>query len=326
MKQWARQFAAVAANSFIVLVGDPLTLIIHALVVGVTLVIACMPGFSNIGGQLKLVRDQSLALSFMVLCVLAAVGVGKTLCDDMSKGMMPTIMSRPVPHSALIFGKWAGIVLTVLLVMISATVSFLWASRIIHFRLRLESLGISAYLAVFALALLIPAARHYLKGGNYIWQANLTMAFLFPAAFIVLNFFGYNGDPGFSYGALVDWRSAVSFAYVFMPLLAFIAILIFLATKMDVSMLMVCAALLFFGGLFSAYLVNLLFSSSTLKSFIWIFTPNWQLYWMSNDLSLARILSSSHLIPRLFNAIFQPILYLVLATASFKLLEIKGSI
>ncbi|NOY75956.1 MAG: hypothetical protein GXP32_09245, partial [Kiritimatiellaeota bacterium] len=79
MKKWSRQFIAVTVNTFNVIIGDPLTLIIHALIVGATLVIACMPGFSNIGGQMQLVRDQSLALSFLALCLLAAVGVGKTL-------------------------------------------------------------------------------------------------------------------------------------------------------------------------------------------------------------------------------------------------------
>jgi len=132
MKQWLKQFTAIAANTFSVLAGDPLTLIIHTLIIGLTLVIACMPGFSNIGGQLKLVRDQSLALSFMALSLLAAVGVGKALCDDMSKGMMPTIMSRPVPPSALLAGKWAGISSAVFLVMVTAAVSCLWTTRIIH--------------------------------------------------------------------------------------------------------------------------------------------------------------------------------------------------
>ncbi|MCK5844805.1 MAG: hypothetical protein KAG97_08870 [Victivallales bacterium] len=326
MKQWFRQFSAVSGNTFTVLMGDPLTLIVHVLIIGLTLVIACMPGFSNIGGQLKLVRDQSLALSFMALCLLAAVGVGKALCDDMSKGMMPTIMSRPVSHSALILGKWAGVMSTIFLVIVTATVACLWTTRIIHYRLRIESLGLTTYLAVVAFALLAPAIRHYWKGGNYMWQTNLALAVLFPVAFLVLNFWGFEGAGGSAYGALVDWRSALSFAYIFMPLLVFTAILMFLATTMDVSLLMICAALLFFGGLFSAYLVNLLFASNTLKALIWVFTPNWQLYWLSDDLSSSNVLSQAYLLPRLLNAIIQPALFLSLGIANFKRLEIKGSV
>lgn len=326
MRQWIRQFSAIAGNTFTVLMGDPLTLIVHVLIIGVTLVIACMPGFSNVGGQLKLVRDQSLALTFMALCLLAAVGVGKALCDDMSKGMMPTIMSRPVSHSALMLGKWAGVMFTIFLVVTTAAIACLWTTRIIHHRLRIESLGLTTYLAVLAVALLAPAIRHYWKGGNYMWQSNLALAVLFPIAFIVLNFWGLEGKGGSSYGALVDWRSALSFAYIFMPLMVFTAILMFLATLMDVSLLMICAALLFFGGLFSAYFVNLLLTSNAFKSVIWIFTPNWQLYWLSDNLSSPRILSYAYLLPRLLNAIVQPAFFLVLGIASFKRLEIKGSV
>ena len=326
MKQWLRQFAAVSGNTFSVLLGDPMTLIIHVLIVGVTLVVACLPGFSNIGGQLNLVRDQSLAFSFMALCLLSAVGVGKALCDDLSKGMMPTIMSRPLPPAALIAGKWAGVVSALFIVMLTATVSCLWSTRIIHFRLRLETLGLSAYFGVAAAAILIPAVRHYLKGGNYIWHANIALTLSFVAGFLILNFFGYEVSGKGAYGYLVDWRSAISFAYIFMPLLAFTAILVFLGTKMEVSLLMVCAVIIFFGGLFSAYFVNIIFSSAAVKSAIWIFLPNWQLYWLPDELTVPRLLSNSYLLPRLLNALIQPLLFLVLAAASFKRLEIKGSI
>ncbi|NOY75813.1 MAG: hypothetical protein GXP32_08485, partial [Kiritimatiellaeota bacterium] len=259
-------------------------------------------------------------------CLLAAVGVGKTLRDDMTKGMMPTIMSRPVPPSALIVGKWAGVVCSILLVVFTATTSCLWSTRIIHYRLRLESLGLTAYFAVFALALLLPAVRHYLKGGNYIWQANVALAVLFPVAFVVLNFFGYNGEAEAAFGSLVDWRTAYSFAYIALPLLVYTAIVVFLATQMDVSLLMVCAAILFFGGLFSAYLVNLLIPSETVKSIVWIFIPNLQLYWIPDDIPPSTLASSGYLLPRLVNAVFKSVLFLLFATASFKRLEIKGSI
>ena len=326
MKQWGKQFWAITGNTFTVLMGDPLTLIIHVLIIGLTLVIACMPGFSNVGGQLKLVRDQSLALSFMALSLLAAVGVRKALCDDMSKGMMPSIMSRPVSYSALILGKWAGVISSIFLLVTTAAIACLWTTRIIHYRLRIESLGLITYLVIFVVAMLTPALRHYWKGGNYMWQTNLTIAILFPIAFFVLNFFGFEGASGSSFGSLVDWRSALAFAYIFMPLMVFTAILMFFATIMDVSFLMICAALLFFGGLFSAYMVNLLFTSDTLKAAIWIFTPNWQLYWLSDDLASSHILSWAYLLPRLLNAVVQPAIFLILGIASFKRLEIKGSV
>ena len=324
MKKWVQQFIAVLLNSFTVLMSEPLMLIIHIFIIGVTLLIASLPGFT-LGGQLKLVRDQAMALSFISGCLLASVGAARLISEDIRKGMLPTIMSRPVSYSALLAGKWVGLLFSLALIFISSTVACLWASRIIKLEHSIEVLGISLYLIVVLGTLLAVAIRHYYKGGNYMFQANLSLFTLFLISFLILNIWGYNGHSS-PYGSLVDWQSALAYLYVFLALLVFSSAVSLLAVTMDVSLLLTFAAVLFFGGLFSGYIINLIAPDGTANAFLNTIIPNWQTYWISEIISSSKVSELSFFIPRLVNAVLQSILFLIVATFLFERKEISGSV
>ena len=325
MKIWIKQFSAVTRNSFIVLMGDPIMLIMHIFIISVTLLIASLPGFT-LGGQLKLVRDQAMALSFMAGSLVAAVGAAKIISEDIRTGMLPTIMSRPVSYSALLAGKWTGLLMSLSLIFISATVSCLWASRIIKVEHSIETLGFLVYIGALFGTLIAVAVRHYLKGGNYMWQANISLVIIFTSTFLILNFWGYNGEHTNGYGTLIDWRSSLAYLYIFMALTVFSAIAAFFAVVMDVSLLMACSVVIFFLGLFSAYFINLIFPDGFFNALLNTVIPNWQTYWVSEIISSPNISNFSFFMPRLLNTFLQSLLFLVIATIAFERREIAGSV
>jgi len=324
VRKWLQQFYAVLVNSFVILMGDPLTLIMHICIISITLLIACLPGFT-LGGQLKLVRDQAMALSFMGGCLLASVGAARVISEDIRKGMLPTIMSRPVSYSALLMGKWGGLLCTLTFIFISSTTACLWASRIIKIEHMIETLGLSVYLGVVLLTLLGVAIRHYFKGGNYMWQANMVLAIVFVCSFLLINFWGYNGHKA-PYGFLVDWKSTLAYLYIFMALMVFSACVSLMAILMDISMLMACSVVLFFGGLFSGYFINILFPSGIGNALLNTLIPNWQTFWISEIIASPRVTEMSYFLPRLLKAVFQSALALVIATFLFERKEIAGSV
>lgn len=324
MKTWFKQFSAVSINSFKVLISDPLVLITHIFIIAVSLLIACLPGFT-LGGQLKLVRDQAMALSFISGCLLASVGAARLISEDIRKGMLPTIMSRPVSYSALLSGKWAGLVASLFMIFISATVSCLWASRIIKVEHMIETLGLSVYLIAVLGTLLVVALRHYYKGGTYMWQANLALFVVFLSTFLILNIWGYNGAES-PYGFLVDWQSALAYLYVFLALLVFSSVVSFFAVVMDVSLLLTFSAVLFFGGLFSGYIINLVAPAGAFNAFLNAIIPNWQAYWISEIISTSQVSELSFFIPRFANALLQSVMFLIIATFLFERKEIAGSV
>ena len=325
MKTWIKQFVAVARNSFSVLMSDPVMLIMHICIISITLLIASLPGFT-LGGQLKLVRDQAMALSFMSGSLAAAVGASKIISEDIRTGMLPTIMSRPVSYSALLTGKWAGLIMALFTIFISATISCLWASRIITMEHSIETLGFSVYLAALCGTLLAVAIHHYIKGGNYMWQANISLAIIFIISFSILNFWGYDGKTQDYYGALVNWESALAYLYIFMALIVFSTIISLCAVMMDVSLLMATAVVLFFVGLFSAYFINMIAPEGFLNATLNTIIPNWQIYWTSEIISSDRVLTASFFLPRLLNTALQSIIFLIIATVLFERKEIAGSV
>ncbi len=325
MKQWFKQFSAVARNSFIVLMGDPVMLIMHIFIISITLLIASLPGFT-LGGQLKLVRDQAMALSFISGSLVAAVGAAKIISEDIRIGMLPTIMSRPVSYSALLAGKWVGLLSALFTIFISATIACLWASRIITTEHMVETLGFSVYTAALFGTLLLVAIHHYIKGGNYMWQANISLVLIFASAFFILNFWGYNGHAQAGYGSLVDWQSSLAYLYIFMALVIFSAIISLCAVMMDVSLLMACAVVIFFLGLFSAYFINLIVPNGFGNAIFNTVIPNWQAYWISEIISAKEVSTVSFFLPRLANAVLQSTIFLVIATIAFERKEIAGSI
>jgi len=325
MKIWLRQLRAVSKNSFIVVVGDPVTLIIHLLIIGGVLAIASLPGFS-LGGQLKSVRDQALALTFVAGCLLSAVEAAKLVAEDIRKGMIPTIMSRPVSPSALLAGKWLGLLFAEALVMSSATVACLWASRLVQVEHMVETLGGAVYLGASATALVAVALAHYIQGGNYIWKANLTLAGVFAGAFILLNFVGYNGAEQEGYGAMVDWTTAIAYLHMFMALAIFSSLACLFAVEMDVASVLACASVLFFGGLFSGYLLDLVFPVKAVKTVFSVFVPDWQAYWTAPIVSSPLATSFSFNLSRGLNALLQSVLFLAFASFLFEKREITGSV
>ena len=324
MSKWFKQSFAIAKNSYVVIMGDPLSLIIHLFIIAAVLMIASLPGFT-LGGQLKLVRDQVLALSFICGCLLASVSVVRVIGDDLRKGMIPTIMSRPVSASALLFGKWCGLLAALLVVLISATIVSLWASRLIHREHSVETLGLFVYLGVVLCSLLGTAIHHYKRGGNYLWQANMVLAILFPVAFLILNFWGYNGASA-EYGVLVDWQTAFAFIYVFMALTIFSSMILFFSVVMDISLLMTFSVFVFFGGLFSEYILGLLVSSSVVRACFSIIIPDWQMFWVTETLSSVATFNGSFFWTHLLHAVFQSILFIAIASVIFERKEVSGTV
>lgn len=323
MSKWFKQYVSIAKNSFFVIMGDPLTLIMQIIIILAILVIASLPGFT-LGGQLKLVRDQVLALSFICGCLLAAVGASRVIGEDLRKGMIPTILSRPVSASALLAGKWSGLTLSLAAFFFLAAVSSLWGSRLIYREHTVEELGIIVYLGTVLLVLAGVAIHHYKRGGNYNWQGNIVLLILFPVAFGILNIWGYNGASA-GYGSMVDWDTAFAFIYLFMALLTFSSIITFFSVVMDISMLMSFAVIVFFWGLFSEYLGQLVTAIPFIRAMMAIIIPDWQMYWVSETLTSVSFFGEffwSHLV----HAVFQSVLFVVLAGALFERKEVTGTI
>ena len=140
-----------------------------------------------------------------------------------------------------------------------------------------------------------------------------------------MNFWGYNGASA-DYGALTDWKTVFAFIYLFMALTVFSSIVVFCSVVMDISMLMAFAVVIFFGGLFSDYLLGVIVSSTSVRAFAAIFIPDWQMFWVTEVLSNVATLNGGFFWFHLVHAVFQASFFLVLAIILFEKKEVSGTL
>ena len=322
MKLYLQQFWAVAFNAFKVLLGDPLFFIIYIFILGGTLLIAALPGFT-LGGQLHLVIEQILALVFLAGAFMTVISATKVMGEDLLQGMIATILSRPVSPTVLLFGKWTGIVMANAFMLLTAIVAALWATRMVKVEHSVEILGVVVYLTVILMSLLIGVIHHYFKDGNFFKFVNILLFVLLSVSFLILNFWGYNGEAN-SYGALVDWSAASAFLYIFMALNILAAMMITCSVLFNITLVLVAGGIIFFFGLFSDFFLGLLFTqTSFLRASFSLFFPDWQMFWYPT-LSDASIFNSMlYFISHFSHSLFQSCFYIIVAIIFFEKHEVK---
>ncbi len=328
MIRWLRQYLAIARNAFVVCLSDPVFLVLMLLVLALMAVFACLPSY-NFGEELRLVRDQSMALTFLGGCTVAAIGAATVIVRDVRQGAVSVLMSRPVSSLSYVLGKWTGIAGALTVYHLTVSLACLWVSRIgagshaRHQELDLVALGI--YAGVIVLALLAMALKHYFFGGWYVWQASLAVAVAFALGFLVMNCVPPEDLSGF--GAGIDWRSAQGCLMLFFAELVFSAVLVPIAIAFDMVALLAAGCVLFFAGLLSETVLNALplaaggWAQAVVKAVV----PNWQIFWSADFLAnQSGSLAPSYVVACVVHAFLYALVCLVIGTLVFNRREFAG--
>jgi ABC-type Na+ efflux pump permease subunit len=316
---------ALAANAFSVLLSDPFTLILHLCLTAGAGLIACLPAFA-FSEHLRLLRDQTLALTFLGGALAATLGAAKTVGEEGRKGMTPLIMSRPVSPGAYLCGKWLGLAAALFLLSASATAAYLWASRIAHFNHNIERLGLVALAISIALPLAGAGLNHFLHRGCFVRQANFALAGTLLVGLLIVNCWGYNGGVQAQFGTLPDWPTSLAYLYLYLALLTYSAILVAVAVSADLSVLMGVSAVVFFVGLLAEYLISTFIPNPAIGGIFRVFIPNWQLFWIAERLADAGPPPLSHFLSAATHAVGQALLFLLAGQAWLRRRELTGGI
>jgi hypothetical protein len=322
MNRWCRQAFPIAANTFAGFVGDPLFLVVNLSILIGSMLLACLPGFT-FGEILRLLRDEILALSFICGSLALTIGAANAVSDDIRRGCVPIVMSRPVSASAFIWGKWAGILAGVAVMTMSAMLAFFWVSRITYVPDFLEVLGLVAYPSVILLVLVAMALKHFLFRGKFLLPVNVLLPMSVACALLIINFFDYNGGIATSYGNLVDWKTWIAFLLLLAAFSVFCAIQVMFAVSFEQGMLMAMAVVVFFLGLFVEYFAGLV-PVPVIRTAIEAFLPDWQIYWLSDSIADGIPVFPSYLFFCFSQAAGQTFLFLWIASIRFRSREYFG--
>ncbi len=317
MSAWFRQFRSIGRTAFVVTLGTPFSLVLLLSVIGFLGVLGCLPAFT-FGEQLRLIRDQSLALCFLGGCLTSSLALAKLVSHDIRQGTAAVMMSRPVSGFCFLAGRLSGVVASLLVMQSVWAIATLWLTRITFHEEHLDTAGLALYAGAILGALLLVALKHYLFGGCYVWQANVAVLAIFALVFALAVTLGGEAAP-------VDWKTAQGSIMVFLALIMYSGIMTLLAVGVDTGLLLGLSVAVFFGGLLSDYLVGTLTSSALLRSAGRILLPNWQLFWVGETLAEGGTVPWTYAIGCGLHALLYTLVCLLAATFFFNRCELQGS-
>ena len=331
MIRWFKQYWAISKNALVISLGDPVYLVLVLSVLAAMAALACLPTFA-FGQELRLIRDQSMALSFVGGCILGAIGAVTLVARDLRAGSLSVLMSRPVSGFCVVAGKWTGLAGAVLVYQLTAGIACLWMTRISFFEFGksqyIDALTLALYVGSIIAALALMAVKHYFFGGWYVWQASVAICICFVLGFLVSCFFDNWHSPQ-AFGINVDWPTAYGCISVLFAQLVFVAILMPLAVKLPAAPLLGVACACFAVGLVSEFFINNLFASESWRLTLKALTPNWQVFWVSDfladDKGRAGAGPGRFLLGGSIHAAAYTAMCLIIATLFFDRRELSGS-
>ncbi len=324
MIKWFKQYGAIGRNAFVVTLGSPFSLILLLSMLAFQALLACLPFFS-FGEQLRLIRDQSLALCLMGGCLACALGAGMVLAEDIRRGAAPVVLSRPIGSFCFIAGTWSGLLGSVLVIHLTASVGCLWLTQITASEFHLDVPQLSQFVGVLLVVLVGMGLKHYFFGGSFVWQTNVALSLGFLVVFLA-NAFHLTGPLADTAAHPVDWKTAQGCLTVFFALVTFSSIMTFLAVLADVGLLLGLAVVVFFGGLLAEYVIRSLAAAPWLTTVLRSLVPNWQLFWVNDRLAEGLAVSPAYLLHSALHAFLYAAAVLIMATLAFQSRELESRV
>ncbi|MCH2176114.1 MAG: hypothetical protein MK193_10355 [Lentisphaeria bacterium] len=322
----------ISLNSFTNILSDPVFLILQISILFALALISSMPSFS-FGESLRIIRDQNLALLFIGACLCGLIAVSLVVIRDLKQGAVAVLMSRPVSASWVIWGKYLGVALTIIVYTITAGIGVVWMTGLDagldSMNTRLDVISLILYFSSIAVSLLIVALKQYFFGGSFVWPScvglMIGMAIGFAIAALI------KGEPG-PYSTGFDWRTSLGVLLVIPGALIFVSILFPLAVKFDQSAVIGIGFIVFVTGLISKFIVDQLLPG---LQGTWIYTtlgaaiPNWQVLWISDRLANPNPIDMGEFLPYIGHLYIHSFLYatifLVIASILFNRREFSGN-
>jgi ABC-2 type transport system permease protein len=331
MYRWWRQYSAISRNAFVVCLSDPVYLIVLLTTLTAMAFFACIPSFT-FGQEIRLLRDQSLALTFIGGCVLTGLGVVSVVVRDVRGGTLSIIMSRPLSPWSVMLGKWTGLAGALALYQLTVSLASLWMTRFTYLEYTaaqvLDTVTVVIYFASILLALAVMGLKHYFFGGWYAWQASLAVCVAFAIGFAISCGLGFNGIPQ-AYGALVDWPTAIGALLIFLAELIFLALILPLGVVCEPALLLSLAVLLFAVGIVADFALGRLLPAGFLLNIGHAIVPSWQAFWLSDFLAERKVGSSfgpawHYLWQGLIHTVLYSTLGMLMASTLFARRELTG--
>jgi hypothetical protein len=295
-----RQFNTIALNAFMELIRQPVFLLLMTASAVFCVFLASIPYF-GFGDDPKLVKDSTLAVTFLTGLLGAVLCASSSLARELRTGTALAVLSKPVGRAAFLVAKFAGLAAALTVLTFVNVIACLLASRMGY-----DAYGDTDWLALgifggsLVLAYGLGAFSNFFLGRPFVSDAVLSVVLLASLAFVVINFFQANGQVQ-PFGKGVDWRVTTAGLLLLFALWILAALALLCSTRLElISTLVICSAF-FLVGLMSDHLYRQLGGGAGggpwYAEILYALLPNWQQFWMADALAVDRAIPMRYVGP-----------------------------
>lgn len=281
-----RQFTAIAANTFMELVRQPIFLLLTTASAAFCVFLSCVSYF-GFGDDPKLVKSSVLAVMLLAGLLGAVLSASNTLAREIRTGTALAVLSKPVGRAPFLLAKYLGLAGALTVLNGVNMVACLLASRMAFDAYGDADLaGLAVFLGGVVLAYAAGAFSNYFLRRPFASDALFALVVTVTVAFFVVCLLPKPRVQEWKFAQDVDWRIIPASVLVLFALWVLAGLALACSTRLElISTLAICSGL-FLVGLMSDYLVGRPAEAGAWwAKVLYPLIPNWQQFWMADALS-----------------------------------------
>ncbi len=273
----------IAKNTVLETLRQPIYIII---ILSALLLLLLAPSISmyTLDEDVKLLRELAFSTLFLAGLFIAVFTATGAVTEEIETGTITTVLSKPIPRSLFIFGKFLGVAGTVILAHYLLTAAMLMAVR--HGVLETASDEpdwpvIAAATAAGLATILISAVLNYFYEWNFSASAIVTGAIFASVSLLFLVFVDrdWKVNPSQNGFHIFDIYASVLLLFA---ILIMVALAVLFSTRMNVIFTLLCCVGFFLLGLISDWVFGRFADDYFWAKIGSVLIPNLQTFWVSD--------------------------------------------
>lgn len=284
------KMTAIAGNTFIETIRQPIYGILTWVAVGLLLLNPSLAAFSlESGSDGKILKDIGLSTMLLFGLFCSAFSAAGVITREIEGFTVLTVVSKPVSRPVFLTGKFLGVVAAIAVAYYLLTVVFMMTVRqgvmetnADKFDMPTLIFGISA----MAVALIASGFGNFVYGWNF---STTLLAWAIPLLTLAFNaalFFDRTWKiQSWWVTDFGDWQVVYAIVMTFFAIIILTAFAVALSTRFSQTLTLIFCAAIFLLGLLSDYYFGLNAGNSKLFAALYYMVPNFQFFWVGDALT-----------------------------------------
>lgn len=250
--------------------------------------LAVVPYFA-FGDDPKMVKDMVLAVMLLSGLLGAVLSASASVAQEVRSGTALAVLAKPVSRLTFILGKYTGLAGALSLLSFSNLIACLLAGRMAFDAYDdADMVSVGVYFGALALAYVVAGLSNFFLQRVFVADAVFAVLALSVGAFIYLVFFT-KLERSFGKIGAVDWQMVPAGVLLLFAIWILAGVALAASTRFElIPTLAICSGI-FVLGLMSDYLFgNRAAAGQWWAVMLYGAVPNWQLFWMSDAISMGK--------------------------------------